>query len=114
MSSDSAKELRVSSYESLKKVMFMAKQLLVHSDTLNIIAGTNSAGTASGAAETLRRLGYITYDDIKTETIIENGNRKTRFTISVRKTKDFDTLFKEHEAKKKQMEEERNAAKEQK
>ena len=106
MSNDNVKELRVTSFDSLKKVMFLAKQLLVPSETLNIISGTNSAGTASGAAETLRRLGYISYDDIHTETIIEKGSRRTRFIITVRKTKNFDTLYKEHEENKKKLEEE--------
>lgn len=108
---DSVKELRVSSFDSLKKVMFLAKQLLVPNDTLNIIANTNSAGTAAGAAETLRRLGYIDYDDIRTETVIEQGSRRTKFVIAVHKTKDFDRLYKEHEENKKKMEEERNAKK---
>ena len=109
MSGDSAKELRVTSFDSLKKVMYFAKQLLVPSETLSIIAGTNSAGTASGAAEALKRLGYITYDDIRTETIIEQGSRRTRFIILVHKTPKFDQLYKEHEEKRKKMEEERNA-----
>ncbi len=91
--------------------MFLAKKLLVPKDTLNIIAGTSSAGTASGAAETLRRLGYITYDDIRTETIVLYGRRKTRFIIAVRKTKDFDKLNKEYEDKKKELEEQRAAKK---
>ncbi|MCQ2818358.1 MAG: hypothetical protein MJ252_13915 [archaeon] len=104
------KELRVASFDSLKKVIFLAKQLLRSSETLNIISGTNSAGTASGAAETLRRLGYITYDNIKTETIIDNGSRKTRFIITVRKTSEFQKLYDAHEEKKKQMEQERNNA----
>ncbi|MCQ2819965.1 MAG: hypothetical protein MJ252_22085 [archaeon] len=99
----------MASFDSLKKVIFLAKELLLPAETLNIISGTNSAGTASGAAETLRRLGYITYENIKTETIIENGSRRTRFIITVRKTKDFKKLFDAHEENKKKMEEARNA-----
>lgn len=109
MSSDSAKELRVTPFDSLKKVMYFAKQLLVPNETLSIIAGTNSAGTASGAAEALKRLGYITYDDIRTETTIEQGSRRTKFIIVAHKTPKFDQLYKEHEEKRKKMEEERNA-----
>lgn len=101
------KELRVASFDSLKKVIFLAKQLLLPSETLNIISGTNSAGTASGAAETLRRLGYITYDNIKTETIIENGTRRTRFIITLHKTKEFKSLYDAHEENKKKLEENR-------
>lgn len=107
MSSDSSKELVVGSFDSIKRVMFLVKEKLLKSETLNIIAGTSSAGTASGAAETLKRLGYITYNDIRSETVIEDNRRRTKFIICVTKTKDFAKLYEEHEKEIQKLTEER-------
>ena len=101
------KELRVNNFDSLKKVMFFAKQFLLKSDTLNLVASTNSIGTAAGAAETLKRLGYVTYGDIQTETVIDSNTRRSRCIIVLKKTKDFQTLYNQHEENKKKYEEER-------
>lgn len=103
------KEIRVDFHDYHKKVMYMAREMLIGTERLKIIAGTNSSGTASKAAETLVRVGYVTYENIRTETIIDNNKRKTQFTITVKKTKDFERLYKENEEKKKKMEAEKKA-----
>ena len=56
--------------------------------------------------EYLKRLGYVTFDDIQTETLVREG-RQTRIAITVHKTADFDKLYKESLEKRKQREEER-------
>ena len=103
------KEIRVDYHDYYKKVMYMAREMLIGTERLNIIAGTNSSGIASKAAETLARVGYVTYENIRTETIIENNKRKTQFIITIKKTKDFLKLYKENEEKKKTMEAEKKA-----
>ena len=95
--SSEIKELRVAQYENAKKIMYLAKELLLSSNKINIIGTTNSADIAARAAENLVRLGYVKYENTQTETIIEHNI----------KTKEFDKLYKEKEENKKKKEEER-------
>ena len=106
------KELRVSPYENARKIMYLAKEILKSSEKINISATTNSAGIAARAAETLRRLGYITYDNVQTETIIENDRKRIKFVITVKKTNDFEKIYNENEEMKKKKDEERKAKEE--
>ena len=105
--SSEIKELRVTHFDNGKKIMYLAKEFLLSSEVIYISGTTNSAGTAARAAEGLVRFGYVTIENVKTETIIENGRKRTRFVVTIKKTKDFDKLYKENEEKRKQKEEER-------
>lgn len=111
MEKEEIKRLIIGQYDYNNKAMNMIKEFLFNSERLNIIAGTNSAGIASRAAETLIRLGYITYENIKTETVIEHDKRKTRFVITVKKTPNFLKLYNENLERKKKLEAEREAQK---
>ena len=104
--SEEIKELIVDEYEHPKKVMYLAKELLISSEKLNLIASTNSSPTATRAAETLVRLGYVTFDNIQTLTEIKNG-RKIKLIITLKKTANFKKLYDENKEFKKQKEEER-------
>ena len=106
MSTD-IKELYVGEYDSGKKVMYLAKELLIPSEKLNIIATTNTSSVASRAAETLVRLGYVTFDNIQTLTEIRNDRRSIKLIITLKKTANFKKLYDENEAFKKQKEAER-------
>lgn len=107
MQSQEIKEVRVGQYDNYKKVMYLTKEMLLNTDKINIAAGTNSAGIAAVAAETLARLGYITYDYVKTETIIDHEKRRIRFIVAVKKTSNFNKLYKENEENRKKKEAER-------
>ena len=103
MQSSELKSLRVDQYDNNKKAMYLAKELLLSNEKINVIGGTNSAGTAARAAETLVRLGYVTYENVRTETLIEGNKRRTRFVITIKKTANFDKLYKEKSAKEKRV-----------
>jgi hypothetical protein len=105
--SSEIKELRVAQYENAKKIMYLAKELLLSSNKINIIGTTNSADIAARAAENLVRLGYVKYENTQTETIIEHNRKITRLIITIIKTNEFDKLYKENEENKKKKEEER-------
>lgn len=107
--SNTLKELRVGPNESAKKIMYIAKEFLLNHDVIEITAGTNTAGVAARAAEALVRLNYITYQDVRTETLIVNDRRRTRVVIKVKKTPQFKDLYDENEANRKKKEEEANA-----
>lgn len=114
MATPEKKDHHVGPFESARKTMFKIKELLLTSDEINIIAGTNTSPIAARAAETLVRLGYITYSNIQTLTSVDekDGRRKTNLIITVKKTADFKKLYDENEAKRKEREAERAKTKE--
>jgi hypothetical protein len=108
MQGQETKELRVNPNEDAKRIIYLAKEFLLNTDVINIVSGTNGAPLAARACETLSRLGYITYEGIKTETNIVNDSRRTRLVITIRKTKNFKTLYDENEANRKKFQETTN------
>ena len=106
MSTD-IKELQVAEYEHGKKVMYFAKDMLRSSEKLNIVATTRSSAVASRAAETLVRLGYVTFENIQTLTEIKNDRRSIKLIITLKKTSNFQKLYEENEKFKKEKELER-------
>ena len=95
---DSSKELKVNSLDNSKRIMYQAKILLAKHDEIEIVAGTGGAPIAVRAAESLVRLGYVTYLSIKTDTILSITNkRRTKFSIRLKKTPHYQQLFEENE-----------------
>ena len=101
------KEFRVDSREFFGRSMYLCKEFLNNNKTINIVANTNSASQATRLAETLRRLGYVSIDNIQTQTLVRDGRRQTRIVITVNNTPDFDKLYKESLEERKKKEEER-------
>ena len=89
------KEFPVDSRDFFSKSMYLAKEFLNTNQKLKIVANSRSANEGIRLAETLRRLGYIDFDDIQTETVIRDGRRQTRIVITVHNTPNFDKLYKE-------------------
>ena len=105
--SSEIKELPVGEYEPPKRVMYLAKELLLNNDRINIIASTKSSGVASIASETLSRLGYVTFENVQTLTEVRNDRRSTRLIITLKKTENFKKHYDENQEFKKQKEAER-------
>ena len=103
------KDLRVAHFDSAPKIMYLAKEMLLSSETINISSTTNSASIGARAAENLVRFGYVTYENIKTETIIENNRKRTRFIVTIKKTPQFEKLYNENAELRKKKDEERKA-----
>ena len=101
------KEFLVDPYDFPNKVIYLAKEFLKTHKRIKIVGNTKSAPTATRVAETLKRLGYIEYENVQTETLIDNDRRKTRILITVHNTPNFDKLYQENEEVRKQKEEER-------
>ena len=104
-------ELEVKEYDHVKRVMHLAKDLLLSQERLNLIAGTNSSPTATKAAENLVRFGYVTYENIQTLTEVKNDRRFIKLIITLKKTSDFQKIYDENkeEIKKKEQEREQQA-----
>jgi len=113
MNTTEIKELRVNANENSKRIMYLIKEFLTNSDVLDVVSGTNGAPVSARAVESLVRLKYVTYEDIRTETSISEGRRRTRFVIRLKKTSDFQKLFDENEANRKKAIEEREKKQEQ-
>jgi len=103
----SSTDLRVSSYENPKKIMFYIKEFLLKNNKIVVYGSSTAADNCAKACQTLVRFGYVTYTDIKTTTEIENNRRFTYIKITLTKTKDFEKLYKENEEAKKKKEEEK-------
>ena len=101
------KEFPVDPNDFFPRAMYLAKEFLNNNKKINIVAPTKSSSLACRLAETLRRLKYIEFDDIQTQTLIREGRRQTRIAITVHVTPDFDKLYKESLEERKKREEER-------
>ena len=108
------KEFPVDSRVFFGNLMYLCKEFLNTNKKINIVATTNSASQASRLAETLRRLGYVSLDDIQTQTLVRDGRRQTRIVITVHNTPEFDKLYKESLEERKKKEEERKKKAEEK
>ena len=106
MSSD-IKEYPVTEYDHGRKVMYFAKEMLLKEEKINLVASTKSSPIASRAAETLVRLGYVTFENIQTLTEIKNDRRVIRLIITLKRTANFNKLYEENQKYKKEREEER-------
>jgi hypothetical protein len=103
--SHESKELRVGPNETSRRIMYLAKEFLLNNDSIDVTAGTLGASIAARAVESLVRLKYVTYEDIKTETAVVQDRRRTRLFIRIKKTSQFNALYQENEANRKKKEE---------
>jgi hypothetical protein len=91
------KELRINSSENAKRVMYLVKEFLLNNDYVDLVSGTGGAPVSVRASESLVRLGYVTYECVRTDTTLANNRRRTKLIVRIRKTKDFKLLYEENE-----------------
>ena len=92
------KEIRVNVTDNTKRVMYLIKEFLKDNDYVNLISGTGGAPISVRAAESLVRLGYVHYELIKTDTVLnQKERRKTKLLVKLRKNDDFIALYDENE-----------------
>ena len=103
-------ELKVEEYHHARKVMHLAKDILLTNEKMNLVAGTLTSPIASRAAESLVRFGYVTIDNIQTLTEVKNDRRIIKLIITLKKTKDFQKIFDENKEEMKKREQEREQA----
>jgi hypothetical protein len=109
--SHESKEFRVGGNENTKRIMYLIKEFLLNRESIDLVAGTQGAPIVARAAEALVRLQYVTYEDIRTETKIDEGRRITRIVVRLAKAKDFAKKYEENEAKRKQFQDEKQNTK---
>ena len=94
-------ELNVEEYDHVKKIIYLAKELLLTQDKLNIVSGTDSCLVASIAAQSLVFFGYVKYENIQTLTEVRNDKRNIKLIISLKKKKNFQQVYDKSEEDKK-------------
>ena len=100
-------QLGVGGNTTTRTVVYEAKKLLLTEDSIEVYSGTYGAQTVAQACEQLNRLGYITVQDVRSETNILEGNRRIKFVMKIQKTANFQKLYEENEANRKAKQEER-------
>ena len=102
-------QLGVGGNTTTRTVVYEAKKLLLTQDSIEVYSGTYGAQTVAQACEQLNRLGYITVQDVRSETNILEGNRRIKFVMKINKTADFQKLYDENEANREAKQKEREA-----
>jgi hypothetical protein len=91
------KEIRINSNENSKRVMYLIKEFLLNNEYVDLISGTGGAPVVVRTSESLVRLGYVTYEYVKTDTTLLNNRRRTKLIVRIRRTDDFRKLYDENE-----------------
>ena len=109
---DAIGELEVKEYDHIKRVMHLAKELLLSRERIKLIAGTNSSPTATKAAENLVRFPNVTYENIQTLTEVKSDRRFIKLIITIKKTSEFKKIYDANKEEIKKKQEEREKEKE--
>lgn len=91
------KEIKLTSSENSKRAMFLIKEFLLKNEYVDVVSGTNGSPASIRASESLVRLGYVTYEKVKTDTTLLNGRRRTKLIVRLKRTPNFKALYDENE-----------------
>ncbi len=80
-----------------KWYMYVVKSTLKEKASVEIRARPSGAAQVVRVAEALKRLGYITYERYYTTSVVQENNLLRYIVVRVKKTDNFDTLFKQRE-----------------
>jgi len=101
-------KVNVSFRRPAKWYMYVVKRVLKHKQTVDIRARPSAAAQVVRVCEALKRLGYVTYANYYTTSVIEGEVLQRFLVVNVRKTKDFDKLYDDRETERKQIVDSRN------
>ena len=91
----------VNASDNHKRTLYLIKELMKEKKDLNVISGTKGAPVSARVCNTLVKLNYVTYGDIRTETAVVNDKRRTSLIVNLVKSPEFDKKYAENEEKKK-------------
>lgn len=95
--------INISFSRSSKWYMYFIKLVLKTRENIEIRARPLNASKAIRIVEALKRLGYISYEKYYTTTHLNDGKVERYFIVNVKKTEDFQKLYDEREAERKQL-----------
>ena len=94
-------EFIVNPHDNFKKSMYHVKEQLKDKDELTVRSSTYGAFVATRVCENLARLEYVTITGVTTQTKVEEEKRRISLIITLKKSKDFDKLYEQHEERRK-------------
>lgn len=107
-------EFVINPHDNHKRSMYHIKENLKTQNELILRSGVKGSYVATRVVENLVRFNYVSLGDVKTETRINNGKRQVSLIVKVIKTSEFDKLYEENVAKRKEMMAEKEKKKEEK
>ena len=90
-------EIRIESNENSKRVMYLIKEFLLNNEYIDLVSGTAGSPVSIRTCESLVRLGYATYENVKTDTTLLNNKRRTKLIVRIKRTENFRKLYDENE-----------------
>ena len=100
-------ELTVEENDNYKKVIYLAKELLLTQERLNIVSGSNSCHIATKATQNLVRFKYVKYENIQTLTEVRNEKRIIKLIMTLKRKSDFRKIYDENKPVKKNKKEDK-------
>lgn len=96
-------KVNVSFRRPAKWYMYVVKRVLKTKDSVDIRARPSAAAQVVRVCEALKRLGYVTYANYYTTSVVEGQVLQRFLVVNVKKTKDFDKLYDEREVERKKI-----------
>ncbi len=96
-------KVNVSFRRPAKWYMYVVKRVLKHKQSVDIRARPSAAAQVVRVCEALKRLGYVSYANYFTTSIVEGEVLQRFLVVNVKKTKDFDKLYDERETERKKI-----------
>ena len=91
-------KVNVSFRRPAKWYMYVVKRVLKHKNSIDIRARPSAAAQVVRVCEALKRLGYVSYSNYYTTSVVEGSVLQRFLVVNVKKTKDFDKLYDDREA----------------
>ena len=96
-------KVNVSFRRPAKRYMYIVKSVLKFRDSVDVRARPSAAAQVVRVCEALKRLGYISYNNYYTTSVVENEVLQRFLVVNVQKTKDFDKLYEQREEERKKL-----------
>lgn len=90
-------KVNISFKRPAKWYMYVVKRVLKTKEKVDIRARPSAAAQVVRVCEALKRLGYVTYNNYYTHSVIDGSVLQRFLVVSVKKTPGFDKLYDERE-----------------
>jgi len=98
----SSNDLYVKYDDNHKRIFYLIKELIKDREEISVVANHKSSFNAARAANSIVNTGYATYGTVQTLTEIYEGRRRIKLVIKLIKAKEFEKIYAESEARRKQ------------
>ena len=96
-------KVNVSFRRPAKWYMYVVKRVLKHKSAIDIRARPSAAAQVVRVCEALKRLGYISYGNYYTTSVVEGSVLQRFLVVNVKKTSNFDKLYDDRETERQEI-----------